>query len=48
MIPEGVAKNVMFPRFTASGPGRLREVVNNDTTTRDKLFRNGLGATKGE
>ena len=47
-MPEYVAKHFVFPKFTASGPGTFREVIDNDTTTRDKMSLNGLKATKGQ
>ena len=45
MIQEGVAKHFVLPRFTASVIGTLREVISNDTTTRDKISLNELGST---
>ena len=46
-MPEDVANHFLFPKFTASGPGTLREVIDNDKTTRDKISFNGLGVIKG-
>ena len=46
--PEGAAKTFVLPKFTASGQGNLKEVIDNDTTTRDKISLNGLGAKKYE
>ena len=34
------------PKSTTPGSGTLREVLDNDTTTRDKMYLNGLGVKK--
>ena len=36
----------MLPKFTVSGPGTLMRVMENDTTTRDKISLNRLEVTK--
>ena len=38
----------MLPNFTTPVSGTLREVLDNDTTTRDKIYLNGLGITIDE
>ena len=38
----------VFPDFTTPVSGTLREVLDNDTTTRDGISLHGLGMTKGE
>ena len=38
----------MLPKFTAPVSETLREILDNDTTTRDKTPLKGLGVTKGE
>ena len=38
----------MFPNFSTPVPVMLREVLDNDTTTRDKSDINGLGMKKVE
>ena len=47
-IPEDVAKHFVLTNFTTPVPGTLQEVLDNDTTTRDKSYLNGLGTAKGE
>ena len=46
-MPEDTARNFVLPNSTASGPGALREVIENNTTTKYKLSPNGLEITKG-
>ena len=48
LMTEDVTKHFWFPNFTTPVPGILREVLDNDTTTRDTISFNGLGITKGE
>ena len=48
LIPEDVPKPSVFPKFTALVSGTLRGVLDSDTTTRDKIYLNGLGVTKVE
>ena len=38
LITEGLANYFLFPRFNASGPGTLKGVIDNDTTTRYNIF----------
>ena len=38
----------MLPNFTTPVSGTSMEVLENDTTTRDKISLNDLGMTKGE
>ena len=47
-MSEGIAKNFVLPKFNASGPEMLREVIENSTTTRYKFYLNGLKVTKGQ
>ena len=47
-MPEYVAKQFTFPNFATPVPGTLREVLDNDTTTREKSYLNGLGMIKVE
>ena len=35
----------VLPNFTTPVSGTLREVLDNDNTTRDKIYLNGLGMT---
>ena len=46
LMPEDVSKHFLFPNFKAPVPGTLREVLDNDTTPRDKISLNGLGTKK--
>ena len=43
-----MAKHYAFPNITTPVSGTLRGFLENDTTTGDKNFLNGLGMTKGE
>ena len=45
---EDMEKRFEFPNFTTPVPGTLMEVLDNDTTTRDKIYLNGLGMKKGK
>ena len=45
-MSEDDAKHFLLPKFTASGPGTLREVIDNVTTPRDKMNLNGLKLTR--
>ena len=47
-MPEDVAKNFALPNFTTSVPGMLRGILDNFTTTRDKIYLNVLGMKKCE
>ena len=47
-IPEGVAKNFLFHNLTTPFSGILREVLDNDIATRDKIYLNGLVTKKGK
>ena len=47
-MPEDVENNFSFPKFTTPVEGMLREVLDNNTKTRDKISLNGLGVTKCE
>ena len=38
----------MLPNFATPLPGTLREVLDNDTISRDKISLNGLGVEKCE
>ena len=46
MIPEDVAKFFLLLEFTTSGPGKLIEVADNYTTTRDKISFRGFEVTE--
>ena len=48
MIPEDVASPYAFPNFSTLVSGMLREVLDNDNTTRDIFLLNGSGITKGK
>ena len=48
LMPGDAAKHFLFPNFTYSGPGMLKEVVDNDTTTRDKMSLSVLNCIKGQ
>ena len=37
-----------LPDFITPVQGMLMEVLNNETTTKDKIYLNGLGTTKGK
>ena len=41
-------QSIFSPHFTTIVPGTLREIHDNDTTTRDKSYLNGLNMAKGE
>ena len=43
-----MAKNFAFPNFATPVPGTLKEVLDNDTTPRDKISLNGLEMKKGK
>ena len=45
---EYVENKSALPNFATPVSGRLREVLDNDTTTRNKIYLNGLGITNGE
>ena len=45
---EDMEKRFEFPNSTTPVPGTLMEVLDNDTTTRDKIYLNGLGMKKGK
>ena len=45
-MPEDVAKHFALPNFSTTVPGMLREVLDNDTTPRDKNSFNVLGMSK--
>ena len=45
-MPEDVAKHFALPNFTTPMPGTLREVLDSDIATRDKIALNGLGIKK--
>ena len=45
-MPEDMAKNFAFPNFATPVPGTLKEVLDNDTTPRDKISLNGLEMKK--
>ena len=46
LIPEEVSKHFALPKFNTQGTGTLREVLENYTTTRDKIYLSGLVVTK--
>ena len=48
LIPEDMAKHFSVPNFTAIIPGTLREVLDNDIASREKISLNGLGIIKGK
>ena len=41
-------KHFELPNFITPVPGTLRDVLDNNTTTRDKSYLNGLGIRKYE
>ena len=43
-----MVKNFVFPNFITPVSVTLRDVLDNDTTTREKTSLYGLGMTKGE
>ena len=45
-MPEDVENNCVLPKFTIPVTETLREFLDNDTTTRDKITLNGLGMKK--
>ena len=45
-MPEYVADNFSFLNFTSPVSGILRKVIDNDTTTRDKISLIRLGMKK--
>ena len=47
-MPEDLSKQFVFPNFATPVLGTLREVLDNDTTTKYKSYLNVLGMTKGE
>ena len=47
-MPKDVENQLSFPNIDTSVPGTLREVLDNNTTTRDKSYLDGLGMKKGE
>ena len=47
-MSEDVEKHFVLPNFNTPETGTLREVLDNDNTTREKNYLNGLGMTKGE
>ena len=42
LIPEDVEKHFALPNYTTLVPGTLREVIDNENTTRDKIYPYGL------
>ena len=46
LIPEYMAKHFTLPDLIIPAPVTFREVLENDTTTRDMIFLNGLGMKK--
>ena len=46
LVPEDVEKYFLLLKFIPSGKGMLREVIDNDTKTRDKISLNGLEVNK--
>ena len=48
MMLEDIKNKFMLPKFADPVPGTLREILDNGTTTRDKIPPNGLGVTKGQ
>ena len=47
-MPEDVANNFAFPDFTTPVSRTLRKVLDNDTTTRDKITLKVLEVKNGE
>ena len=47
-MTEDVKKYMVFPSFTTPVSGTLREALEKYTTTRDKIYLNGLVMTKGK
>ena len=47
-MPEDLSKHFTFPNFNTPVTGALMEVLDNDATTRDETYLNGLGMKKGE
>ena len=48
LMPEDSEKHFVLPNFIIPVPGTLRGVLDNNATTRDKSYLNGLNMTKGE
>ena len=48
LMPEDVAKHFSLPKFTCPVAWTLREIFDNDITTRDKFSLNCLGMEKGK
>ena len=47
-MPEDLSRQFMLPNLTTPVLVMLRKVLENDTTTKDKIFLNGLGMKKGK
>ena len=45
-MSKDVVNHFVFPKFTSSYPGTLREGIYNDKTTRDKISLNWLKVIK--
>ena len=48
MIPEDNVNHFSFPKFITPVASTLREVLDNEITTRDKISLNGLGTSNGK
>ena len=46
LMSEYVSNNFTILKFTAPVSGMLRKVIDNNNTTRNKIYLNGLGTTK--
>ena len=47
-MPEDVANFFASPKFSSIAYGTPRGIIDNYTTTRDKISLNGLGMEKGK
>ena len=47
-MPEDMEKHFVYHNFTIQVSGTSREVLDNNITTREKIYLNGLGTKKGE
>ena len=48
LMSEYVSNNFTILKFTAPVSGMLRKVIDNNNTTRNKIYLNELGITNGE
>ena len=48
LMPEDISNHIVFHKFTPPVSSTLREILDNDTTTRDKISLKVLGMAKVE